>query len=64
MIYQWKNGSLTAAFLIEQLTEKLEHGVVDILPAVHALTGTFYLTNVKVSWIINRVGYFDWRYIH
>ena len=64
MIYQWKNGSLTAAFLIEQLTEKLEHGVVDILPAVHALTGTFYLTIVKVSWIINRVGYFDWRYIH
>ena len=63
MIYQWKNGSLTA-FLIEQLTEKLEHSVVDILPAVHALTGTFYLTIVKVSWIINRVGYFDWRYIH
>ena len=62
MIYQWKNGSLTA-FLIEQLTEKLEHGVVDILPAVHVLIGTFYLTIVKVSWIINRVGYFDWRYI-
>ena len=52
-----KNGSLTA-FPIHQLTEKLEHGVVDILPAVHALTGTFYLTIVKVSWIINRVGYF------
>ena len=53
-----KSGSLTA-FPIHQLTEKLEHDVVDILPAVHALTGTFYLTIVKVSWIINRVGYFD-----
>ena len=53
-----KSGSLTA-FPIRQLTEKLERGVVDILPAVHGLTGTFYLTIVKVSWIINRVGYFD-----
>ena len=53
-----KGGSLTA-FPIYQLTEKLEHSVVDILPAAHALTGTFYLTIVKVSWIINRVGYFD-----
>ena len=53
-----KSGSLTA-FPILQLTEKLEHGVVDILPAVHALTSTFYLIVVKVSWILNRVGYFD-----
>ena len=57
-----KSGSLTA-FPIHQLTENLEHSVVDIFPAVHALTGTFYLTIVKVSWIINRVGYFDQRYI-
>ena len=57
-----KSGSLTA-ILIHQLTEKLEHGVVNILPAVHGLTGTFYLTIVKFSWIMNRVGHFDWRYI-
>ena len=57
-----KSGSLTA-FPIHQLTEKLEHVVFYIFPAVHALTGTFYLTIVKVSWIINRVGYIDWRYI-
>ena len=50
-----KKGSLTSltAFPIHELTEKLEHGVVDILPAVHALTGMFYLTIVKVSWIMN-----------
>ena len=53
-----KSGSL-AAFPIYQLTEMLEHGAVDILPAVHALTGAFYLTIVKVSWTINRLGYFD-----
>ena len=53
-----KSGSLTE-FPIHQMTEKLENGVADILPAVHALTGTFYLTVVKVSRIINRVGYFD-----
>ena len=54
-----KSGSLTA-FPIHQLTENLEHSVVvDIFPAVHALIGTFYLTIVKVSWIINRVRYFD-----
>ena len=53
-----KSGSLTA-FPFHQLTEKLEHGAVDILPAVNVLTGTFYLTIIKVSWIINRVGYCD-----
>ena len=54
-----KSGSLTV-FPIHQLTENLEHSVaVDIFPAVRAMTGTFYLTIVKVSWIINRVGYFD-----
>ena len=57
-----KNDSLTA-FPIHQLTEKLGHNVVDILPGVHALTGTFNVTIAKVSWIINRVGYFDLRYI-
>ena len=53
-----KSGSLTV-FPIHQLTEKLKHGVADILPAVHARTDTFYLTIVKVSWIINRVRYFN-----
>ena len=33
-----KSGA-TTAFPIHQLTEKLEPSVVDILPAVHALTG-------------------------
>ena len=60
MFVSGKSGSLIP---IHQLTEKLEHGVVDILPAVHALTGTFYLTIIKVSWVINRVEYFDCRYI-
>ena len=59
MFVSGKSGSLIP---IHQLTEKLEHGV-DILPAVCALTDTFYLTIIKVSWIINRVGYFDCRYI-
>ena len=54
--FSGKSGSFTA-FPIHQLTEKLEHGVADILPVVHGLTGTFYLT--KVSWIVNRVQYFD-----
>ena len=50
-----KKGSLTSltAFPIHKLIEKLEHGVVDILPVVHALTGTFYMTIVKVSWIMH-----------
>ena len=51
-IISGKSGSLTA-FLIHQLTEKLEHGVVNILPAVHALTDTFYLNNKqsRVFWL-------------
>ena len=47
-----KSGSLTA-FPNHQLTEKLEYGVVNILSAVHALTGTFYLNNKqsRVFWL-------------
>ena len=50
-----KKGSLISltAFPIHELIEKLENGVVDILPAVHALTGTFYMAIVKFSWIMH-----------
>ena len=34
-----RNGA-TSAFPINRLTEKLELSVADILPAVHALTGS------------------------
>ena len=37
-IIRAKSGA-TTAFPIHRLTEKLEPNVVDILPAVHALTG-------------------------
>ena len=53
-----KSG-LLITFPIHQLIGKFEHGVADILAAVHALTGMFYLIIVTVSWIVNRVGCFD-----
>ena len=51
-IISGKRGSMTA-LPIHQLTQEIESTVIDILPAVHALTGLISLIDLLCSFVSN-----------